>query len=98
MLAQREAQLDHPLTEDIGIAIHQTSISSDFALRAEEAFFASTSLCICPVISPNQKNYPSPVPGPVTARITEAFAELVGFNFVAQYLAFSGGEDTGIGL
>ena len=80
-----------------GIELSEQSISIDQALSADEAFFTSTSLCICPLQSLNGKTYTS-VPGPVTAQITEAFKDMVGLDFVQQYLGFLSESDGSTGL
>jgi branched-chain amino acid aminotransferase len=42
---------------------------------------------VCGVNSLNGRKFAAgTVPGPVTRRLTEAFKELVGCDFVAQYL------------
>ena len=46
----------------------------------------STSLCICPVRSIGGRTLPASLPGPVTQRISDAYAKFVDCNFVAQYL------------
>jgi branched-chain amino acid aminotransferase len=54
---------------------------------ADEAFFTSTSLCLCPVRSVDGRVMREPaIPGPVTRRILDAFAQRVGCDFVRQYL------------
>ncbi len=57
------------------------------AYTADECFLTSTSLCICGVKSLNGRIFgDGTVPGPVTWRLTEAYKELVGCDFVTQYL------------
>ena len=57
------------------------------AETADEAFMTSTSLCLCPARSYNGRTLgDGEVPGPITAKLTEAFAELVDHDFVNQYL------------
>ena len=57
------------------------------AYTAEECFLTSTSLCICGVRSLNGRGFAAGmVPGPITLRLIEAYKELVGCDFVAQYL------------
>jgi branched-chain amino acid aminotransferase len=46
----------------------------------------STSLCICPVRSIGGRKLSAPIPGPITHRLTEAYARFVDCDFVAQYL------------
>ncbi len=67
-------------------------------MLADEAFFTSTSLCICPVKSLNGRSYASAIPGPITSRLTDAFIQLADFDFVQQYLSFSNKGTGGIGL
>ena len=74
------------LAAESGIEVHESDVSMFDASNADEVFLTSTSLCLCPVRSINGmpvKN--DAIPGPVTARLTEAFRDLVGFDFVAQY-------------
>lgn len=75
------------LAAELAIECHESDLSMYDAHNADEAFLTSTSLCLCPVRSINGTAVKDPaVPGPVTARLTAAFQELVGFDFVAQYL------------
>ena len=58
------------------------------AYTADEAFLTSTSLCICPVSAVNGATVgDGKVPGPVTQRLTSAFSDLAGMDYVAQYLS-----------
>ena len=71
----------------IGIEIVKKDIDLYDAYNAEEAFITSTSICVCPVRSINGITLGGgKVPGPVTKRITDAYIELVNFDFVAQYI------------
>jgi branched-chain amino acid aminotransferase len=75
------------LADGLGIECRESDLSLYDACNADEAFLTSTSLCLCPVRSINGtvvKN--SAIPGPVTKRLTEAYRDLVEFDFVAQYL------------
>jgi len=74
------------LASDLGIACNESDISLFDAYNADEAFLTSTSLCLCPVQSINGTilNDRS-MPGPVTAQLTAAYRDLVGFDFVEQY-------------
>ncbi len=74
------------LAGELGIECRETDLSLFDAYNAEEAFLTSTSLCLCPVRSINGTSLGhSAIPGPVTARLTQAYRELVGFDFIAQY-------------
>jgi branched-chain amino acid aminotransferase len=55
---------------------------------ADECFLTSTSLCICGVRSLNGRSFAAGrVPGPVTQRLIDGYREMVGCDFVAQYLS-----------
>ena len=72
----------------LGIPCAEADLDLYDAYTAEECFLTSTSLVICAVKSLNGRRFAAgTVPGPVTARLIEAFKELVGVDFVAQYLA-----------
>ena len=69
------------------IDVHETDLSLFDAYNADEMFLTSTSLCLCPVRSINgTRTKDAGIPGPVTARLTDAFRDLVEFDFVDQYL------------
>jgi branched-chain amino acid aminotransferase len=75
------------LAGELGIPCRETDIDLFDAANADEMFLTSTSLCICPVRSlDGQTIGGGKVPGPVTKRLTEAYAKSVGCDFVAQYL------------
>jgi branched-chain amino acid aminotransferase len=75
------------LAEALGIPVGEQDIDLYDAYTAEEAFLTSTSLCLCPVRSINGALIGGgKVPGPVTARLIDAYAKLVGCDFVGQYL------------
>src|SRR5262249_49408461 len=77
------------LAEALGIPLAEQDIDLYDAYTAEEAFLTSTSLCLCPVQSINGRKIGSgKVPGPVTQRLTEAYAKLADCDFVAQYLRY----------
>jgi branched-chain amino acid aminotransferase len=75
------------LAAKLAIPVDETGIDLYDAYTAEEAFLTSTSLCICPVSSINgNKVAGGRIPGPVTKRLTEAYVDYVGCDFVAQHL------------
>jgi branched-chain amino acid aminotransferase len=86
------------LCAELGIEVEEKTVTLDDALAADEAFFTSTSLCICPLASLNNQSFNTPLPGAVTARLTQAFSELVDFDFVAQYRRFAGAKSASTGL
>ncbi len=82
----RETVLE--LAESLRMPVEERDIDLFDSYTAEEAFVTSTSLCICPVSSINGVTLgDGKVPGPVTERLMGAFSDLVGMDYVAQYLA-----------
>jgi branched-chain amino acid aminotransferase len=76
------------LAEANGIPVVEDDISLFDAYTADELFLTSTSLCICAVRSLNgAKINAGAVPSPVTKTLTDAYIDLVGFDFVQQYLS-----------
>jgi branched-chain amino acid aminotransferase len=81
----RQATID--LARQIDIPFEENDLDLYDAYTADECFLTSTSLCICGVRSLNGRTFAAgEVPGPVTRRLTDAYKELVGCDFVAQYL------------
>lgn len=74
------------LCRENGIPAEERDISLHAAATASEAFFTSTSLCVCPVRSLNRRDYLG-LAGPMTKRIMQLTAEAVGLDFAAQYLS-----------
>lgn len=84
---------------DAGIACEERDVTLHDAMTADEAFFTSTSLCACPVSRINGKAVGgASVPGPVTKAIMDGFADVAGYDYVGQYLAFAtaGGANPGL--
>ena len=69
-----------------GIECREADLDLFDAATADEIFMTSTSLCICPVRSIGGRKLSAPIPGPITRRLTEAYARFVDCDFVAQYL------------
>ena len=81
----RQAVID--LASQLDIRFAEQDIDLYDAYTADECFLTSTSLCICGVRSLNGRGFAAgEVPGPVTRRLIDAYKELVGCDFVAQYL------------
>jgi len=75
------------LAGQLGIACREADLDLFDAANADEMFLTSTSLCICPVRTlDGQPVGDGKVPGPVTKRLTQVYVDLVGCDFVAQYL------------
>lgn len=80
----RDTVLDLASAE--GIPTHQCDLDLFDAFTADECFLTSTSLCMVPVASINGRAIGDGVPGPVTARLMDAYKRELDFDFVAQYL------------
>jgi len=81
----RQATID--LARQIEIPFEEKDLDLYDAYTADECFLTSTSLCICGVRSLNGRTFAARrAPGPVTQRLIDAYKELVGCDFVAQYL------------
>ena len=81
----RQATID--LAQRLGIPFAEQDVDLYDAYTADECFLTSTSLCICSVKSLNGRSFAAgKPPGPVTQRLIEAYKELAGCDFVAQYL------------
>ena len=78
------------LAKELDIECREDDLSLYDAYNADEVFLTSTSLCLCPVRSINAVDVGTKesVPGPVTRRLTDAYKELAGYDFVAQVLSF----------
>ena len=82
----RQATID--LARQLQIPFEEKDIDLFDAYTADECFLTSTSLCICGVRSLNGRRFSADrVPGPVTQQLIGAYKEMVGCDFVAQYLA-----------
>ena len=76
------------LAGNLGLPVAERNIDLFDAYTADEAFLTSTSLCICPVSSVNGATVgDGSLPGPVTQQLMGAFSDLVGADFVEQYLS-----------
>jgi branched-chain amino acid aminotransferase len=81
----RQATID--LARQIEIPFEEKDLDLYDAYTADECFLTSTSLCICGVRSLNGRTFAARrAPGPLTQRLIDAYKELVGCDFVAQYL------------
>lgn len=75
------------LAHDLEIPFEETDIDLFAASNADEIFMTGSSFCLCPVRSLNGQRVGSgALPGPVTARLTKAYIDLAGMDFIAQIL------------
>jgi branched-chain amino acid aminotransferase len=82
----RQATID--LAGQLQIPFEERDIDLYDAYTADECFLTSTSLCICGVRSLNGRSFAADrVPGPLTQRLIDGYREMVGCDFVAQYLS-----------
>jgi branched-chain amino acid aminotransferase len=82
----RQATID--LARELQIPFEEADLDLYDAYTADECFLTSTSLCICGVRSLNGRRFAAGrVPGPITQKLIDAYKEMVGCDFVAQYLA-----------
>lgn len=82
----RQATIE--LAGQLQIPFEERDLDLYDAYTADECFLTSTSLCICGVRSLNGRSFAAGrVPGPVTQRLIDGYREMVGCDFVAQYLA-----------
>jgi len=89
------------LCAKLGIPCREADLAQYDVATADEAFITSTSLCMCPVRSFNGEPVAvADIPGPVTKRLMEAYAEEVNYDFVGQYMAHMPPDGTkgGMGL
>lgn len=89
------------LCEKLAIPCRESDLSPYDMATAEEAFITSTSICMCPVKSFNgEATTNTAIPGPITAKLMDAYSEEIGFDYVAQYIAHmpADGSKGGMGL
>ena len=79
----RETVID--LAHEENIPVHETDLDLFDAFTSDECFLTSTSLCMVPVATMNGRAMGQQVPGPVTARLMDAYKRLMDFDFVEQY-------------
>lgn len=73
----------------LGIPVVKEDLDLYDAYNADEVFITSTSFCICPVRTVNGVTVgDGSISGPLTKRLTDAYIELVNFDFVGQFLKF----------
>ena len=82
----RQATID--LARQLRIPFEEQDLDLYDAYTADECFLTSTSLCICGVRSLNGRTFGvGRVPGSVTQQLIDAYKDMVGCDFVAQYLS-----------
>jgi branched-chain amino acid aminotransferase len=75
------------LAKSLGIPFEEADVDMFAAANADEIFMTGSSFCLCPARTLNGSRVGrGSLPGPVTARLTKAYIDLAGMDFVAQAL------------
>jgi branched-chain amino acid aminotransferase len=72
------------LAHDLGIPTHVADLNEDDLWTVEEAFLTSTSFCLMPVTSVNNRPIGPGHPGPIADRLLMEWSHRVGVNIRAQ--------------
>ncbi len=72
------------LSQKLGIPVRETNLGRYEALQADELFSTATTYCLVHAASFEGQPVGDGRPGPVFRRLTEAWKELAGVDFVAQ--------------
>ena len=75
------------LAADLDIGVDEGLYSPSLIYDADEAFVSSTRYCMLPVATLNGYRVGTSTPGKVTERLTSAWKDMVGMDFVRQALA-----------
>ncbi|MFI5400237.1 MAG: aminotransferase class IV [SAR324 cluster bacterium] len=67
-----------------GVSVEEAELTPYDLYAADEAFATTTSYCIMPVGTLNGSPIGKAVPGALTRKLTDAWRDLVGLDFVAQ--------------
>ena len=70
----------------LDIGVDEGLYSPSLVYEADEAFVSSTRYCMLPVATLNGYRFRQSTPGSVTSRLTSAWKEMVGMDFVQQAL------------
>lgn len=83
----RETVLE--LAGRLGLPASEAHLSPFDVYAAEEAFITNTGYSLLPVASLDGRAIGSEVPGPITRKLTEAWCQMVEFDFVTQAKALA---------
>jgi branched-chain amino acid aminotransferase len=78
-----------------GIEVQERDLTLYDAYTAEEAFWTTTSYCILPISSIDQRPIGQSYPGPLASRLLAAWSALVDVDIVAQAKRFA--QSTAVG-
>ena len=77
------------LAQKMGIRHEEADLLPADLLQADEVYFASTSLCLLPVVRIDGLPIVAGKPGPLYARLLAAWSEQVGVDIAAQAQKFA---------
>lgn len=72
------------LAKEMGIPVVEADMTLFDLYNAEEAFWTTSSYCILPISRVNHVSIGKELPGPITARLLDAWSGSVGVDIVAQ--------------
>ena len=81
------------LAGEIGIGVDEGLYSPSLIYGADEAFVSSTRYCMLPVATLNGFRVGRSTPGEVTEKLTSAWKNMVGMDFVQQALSSLSGNE-----
>jgi branched-subunit amino acid aminotransferase/4-amino-4-deoxychorismate lyase len=82
-------QVVFDLAKSLGIAHEEADLLPADLSQADELYFASTSLCLLPVVNFDGLPIAAGRPGPVFEKLLSAWSELVGVDIAAQAQKFA---------
>ena len=85
----RETVFD--LARQLNIPLVEEDLQPYDMYSADEAFFASTSMCVLPLTVVDRRQIGDGRPGPITQQLLSAWSETVGLDIVDQALQFNRG-------
>jgi len=77
------------LGESLGFAHHQRDMLPEDLAEADEVFFASTSICMLPIVKLNDQPIGTGRPGPVYGQLLSAWSERVKVDIAEQAQKFA---------
>ena len=81
------------LAGEIGIGVDEGLYSPSLIYGADEAFVSSTRYCMLPVATLNGFRVGRSTPGEITEKLTSAWKNMVGMDFVQQALSLLSGNE-----
>ena len=81
------------LARKLGVEVVEEDLTLYEAYNADEAFWTTSSYCVLPVSMIDGRRIGESYPGPIAARVLEAWSARVGVDIVAQAQRFAAGHD-----